>query len=333
MLSYQDFLKNYWKHSLAFILAAFIVASPMFYDFSVNPHHFSDRSEDISIFSEKVNHGDLLGTFSKTLGLSLIKYNFVGDQNFRHNYAPYPILDPIVGTLFLAGFFFLLGQTRRLLFARLRLKQYHPHLARNAFLFIIFFVMLAPEYLTNESLPHALRSIGTQVPVFLFATFPALFLFKLAFQSKGGRRIVFLSFIVLALGTSALWNTVKYFSFFAHNPKQYSSFGATFKNMAQHINTAPQETHMYLHANTGYIDLQAILFQTYHQARNFTVLKPETPIIAPAEIIMMRWDEDLYSRIKVLSPQAYTEMIPADSGYADFKTIVIPDTAEVREER
>ncbi|MFZ1720787.1 MAG: glycosyltransferase family 39 protein [Candidatus Moraniibacteriota bacterium] len=324
MLSYENFLKHYWKHALAFVFAAFITASPMFYDFYQNPHHFSDRSEDISIFSPKVNHGDLFGTLSKTIGLSLIKYNFVGDQNFRHNYAPYPILDPIIGTFFLAGFLFLLGQTWRLLRARIQRKEYHPHLARNALLFIIFFVMLAPEYLTNESLPHALRSIGTQVPVFLFATFPVLFLFNLALRNKGSRKIVFLSFIILALGTSALWNTVKYFSFFAHHPKQYSSFGATFKNMAQHINTAPEETRMYLHANTGYIDLQAILFQTYHQARNFTVLKPGTSIIAPAEIIMMRFDEDLYSRIKVLSPQAYTETIPSDSGYADFKTIVIP---------
>jgi 4-amino-4-deoxy-L-arabinose transferase-like glycosyltransferase len=331
MLSYEDFFKHYWKHALAFVCSAFIVASPMFYDFSVNPHHFSDRSEDISIFSEKVNHGDVWGTLGKTLGLSLIKYNFVGDQNFRHNYAPYPILDPIVGTCFLAGFFFLLGQTWRLLRLRLRSGEYHPHLARNAFLFIIFFVMLAPEYLTNESLPHALRSIGTQVPVFLFATFPILFLFKLAKENKGGRRIVFFSFIIIVIGTSALWNTVKYFSFFAHNPKQYSSFGATFKNMAEHINTAPEETRMFLYANTGYIDLQAILFQTYHQARNFTVLKPETTITLPAEIIMMRWDEDLFQRIKVLSPQAYTEMIPSDSGYADFKTIVIPGSEEVRE--
>ncbi len=111
ILAYENFFQRYWKHALVFLFAAFIAASPMFYDFYQNPHHFSDRSEDISIFSPKVNHGDFFGTLGKTLGLSLIKYNFVGDQNFRHNYAPYPILDPIIGTFFLAGFLFLLGQT------------------------------------------------------------------------------------------------------------------------------------------------------------------------------------------------------------------------------
>jgi 4-amino-4-deoxy-L-arabinose transferase-like glycosyltransferase len=328
MLTYEDFLRRYWRHALAFLLAAFIAAAPMFIDFYRNPHHFVSRSDEISIFSPTVNHGNLPLTFAKTLGLSLIKYNFVGDQNFRHNYAPYPILDPIVGTLFLAGFLFLLGQTLRLLRERIRSGIRNPHLTRNAFLFIIFFVMLAPEYLTGESLPHALRSIGTQVPVFLFATFPMLFLFNLALRNRGGRRLVFLSLLILMLGTSALWNAVKYFSFFAHNPKQYPSFGASFQNMSQHINESPAGTHMYLYANTGYIDLQAILFQTYHQTNNLEVLRPETLIQAPSEIIMMRFDEDLFNRIKIHSPRASVRNIPSPSGYADFKTVVIPDTQQ-----
>jgi hypothetical protein len=328
MLTYEDFLRRYWRHALAFLLAAFIAAAPMFIDFYRNPHHFVSRSDEISIFSPTVNHGNLPLTFAKTLGLSLIKYNFVGDQNFRHNYAPYPILDPIVGTLFLAGFLFLLGQTLRLLRERIRSGIRNPHLTRNAFLFIIFFVMLAPEYLTGESLPHALRSIGTQVPVFLFATFPMLFLFNLALRNRGGRRLVFLSLLILMLGTSALWNAVKYFSFFAHNPKQYPSFGASFQNMSQHINESPAGTHMYLYANTGYIDLQAVLFQTYHQTNNLEVLRPETLIQAPSEIIMMRFDEDLFNRIKIHSPRASVRNIPSPSGYADFKTVVIPDTQQ-----
>ena len=330
MMAYEDFLKRYWKHAVVFIFAAGVTASPMFYDFYKNPHHFSDRSEEISIFSSKVNHGDFFGTLSKTLGLALIKYNFVGDQNFRHNYAPYPVLDPIVGTLFLAGFLFLLGRTWGLFVARLRFKEHNPHLARNAFLFIIFFVMLAPEFLTDEGLPHALRSIGTQVPVFLFATFPALFLFNLALRNQGGRKVIFISFLVLALGISALWNTVKYFSFFAHNPKQYASFSAPFKNMSRHINEAPAETHMYLYANTGYIDLQAILFQTYGQTKNFEVLKPETVVRAPAEIIMTRFDETIFQNIKKRSPQASVKDISSDSGYANFKVVVIPEAEEAR---
>ena len=325
ILSYENFLRRFWRHALVFIFTAGIAASPMFYDFYKNPHHFVDRSEEISIFSPKVNHGDPFGTLGKTLGLSLIKYNFVGDQNFRHNYAPYPILDPIIGTLFLAGFLFLLGQTWMLFMARIRHKDYNPHLARNAFLFIIFFVMLAPEFLTNEGLPHALRSIGTQVPVFLFATFPALFLFNLALKNKGGRKIVFLSFLIFCLGISALWNTIKYFSFFAHNPKQYASFSAQFRNMSDHINTAPTETNIYLYANTGYIDLQAILFQTYKQAKNLTVLRPETTIIAPAEIIMTRFDETIFQNIRKRSPQAFIKEVSSESGYANFKVIMIPE--------
>ncbi|MFZ1719879.1 MAG: glycosyltransferase family 39 protein, partial [Candidatus Moraniibacteriota bacterium] len=44
ILSYENFLKNYWRHAVAFIVVAFIVAAPMFSDFYRNPHHFNSRS-------------------------------------------------------------------------------------------------------------------------------------------------------------------------------------------------------------------------------------------------------------------------------------------------
>jgi len=87
---------------------------------------------------------------------------------------------------------------------------------------------------------------------------------------------------------------------------------------------------MYLYANTGYIDLQAILFQTYGQTKNFEVLKPETVVRAPAEIIMTRFDETIFQNIKKRSPQASVKDISSDSGYANFKVVVIPEAEEAR---
>jgi len=44
--------------------------------------------------------------------------------------------------------------------------------------------MLIPEFLSGEGLPHALRSIGTQMPVFLMATLPVVWLYKKAKNRK-----------------------------------------------------------------------------------------------------------------------------------------------------
>lgn len=324
LLSYEHFLKRFWKHAFLFVFGAFLTAAPMFYDFATT-NHFASRSDDVSIFSEKINKGDLLGTFGKTFGLSLIKYNFVGDQNFRHNYPPYPVLDPIVGTFFLAGFLWLLVDTIKLLGLRFRNKERHPRLVINAFLFISFFVMLAPEYLTNEGLPHALRAIGTQVPVFLFAAFPIAFLFNRALHAQAIGRSLFLSLFFLTLLGSGLWNGVKYFYFFANHPKQYESFSARFRSMSLYLNSLPENTHKYLYANTGYIDLQAILFQTYGRAKNFQVLQPDTKIEQPAVILQMRYDDRVFENIKRRIPSAIVKQAdPLQKPGTSFLVIEIP---------
>ena len=145
MLSYEKFLKHYWKHGLAFILAAFITASPMLYHFFVShPEDFASRSSHISVFTPEVNQGNLPATLLKTFSLSLLKYNFWGDQNWRHNYPPYPILDPFVGTFFLAGFLFLIWQTVTLLGKRIREGDRDLRLVTNTFLLGSFFGMLMP---------------------------------------------------------------------------------------------------------------------------------------------------------------------------------------------
>ena len=201
LLSYEDFLKRYYKHALVFIFSAFVSASPLLYHFFIsNPSDFSSRSGAVSVFSPRINGGHPWQTLSQTFGTSLLKYNFWGDQNWRHNYPPYPILDPFVGTFFLAGFLYIIWQTVILFGRRVRDGNRDQRLVRNFFLLGSFFVMLIPEFLTNEGLPHALRSIGTQTPVFLMATLPALWLAKKALHhgrqtlhSQRGARIAFLS--------------------------------------------------------------------------------------------------------------------------------------------
>jgi hypothetical protein len=282
-----------------------------------------------------VNHGDLPGTLAKTFSTSLIKYTFFGDQNWRHNYPPYPILDPIVGAFFLTGFCMLLFRFFRLLYRRLRYHDRDFRLIIDTFLFGSFFVMLAPEFLTNEGLPHALRSIGTQIPVFLFAAVPVLWLTRKAEHGAVGLRIIIFSFLLLAFSVSAAWNITKYFVFFAENPKMGEAFNESYTNMARYFLSLPDDVHKYYLIDGGGnndrfhlpVAGMPVYFFTYGKAKNFEVVAPDTVIHRPAVYVMTHYDQEKAGRLIQLFPGAYTEHIdmngPNREG-GDFEAVVLP---------
>ncbi len=342
MLSYDKFLKHYWKHGLTFILAAFITASPMLYYFFVShPEDFASRSSHISVFTPEVNHGNLPATLLKTFSLSLLKYNFWGDQNWRHNYPPYPILDPLVGTFFLAGFLFLIWQTVILLGKRIREGDRDLRLVTNTFLLGSFFVMLVPEFLTDEGLPHALRAIGTQMPVFLMATLPALFIWNKALRSQTGSKLAFISILFTALGLSAVFNLTKYFVFFPNNIHSSESFNESYRNMATYLLSLPDTTRKYVlidekgHNNRFNLPVYAhpVYFLTYHRVANMEIVQEDTVIRRGSVFLMLNYNDTIAKNIKRLYPDSRVESIdlngPNREGGA-FNIIILPQEQEAQ---
>lgn len=332
MLSHERFLGRFWKHIVVFTLAAGIAAAPMFYAFATDPGILSSRSAAISIFSPDVNGGDPWGTLVKTVGLSLIKYNFVGDMNWRHNYPPYPVLDPVIGTFFLAGFLFSLGMLGRLLRARIRDGRRDTELPVHAFLLGGFLVMLAPEFLTNEGLPHALRSIGTQPFVFLYATIPIVFIYRRFTHARGGTRLAIASFLVLALAGSAAWNITKYFVLFADRPEQHAAFDARTTNMATYLLGLPAGTYKYVYANIDSnenvtpLGAQPLAFLVHGKLERFEFLRRDTLVRRPAVVIPMRYDERILENIRKRVPGAYPLDIDLRPGHdTAFTAIFIPE--------
>lgn len=332
MLSYERFLQRFWKHALVFLAAAFIAAAPMFYAFVTDPTILSSRSASISVFSPEVNGGDLWGTLAKTISLSLIKYNFVGDQNWRHNYPPYPVLDPIIGTFFLGGLIFSIGMLIRLLGKRLREGRRDIELPVHALLLGGFAAMLVPEFLTDEGLPHALRSIGTQPFVFLFATIPIVFVYRRIARAKAGSKVAVASFLIFVLAGSAVWNITKYFVLFAERPEQHAAFEARTTNMANYLLALPDETNKYVYANIDSnenvtpLGAQPLAFLVHGNIENFTFLKQNTVVKRPAVIIPMRYDSRILDNIRARIPEAYTLDIDLRPGYGtSFTAIFIPE--------
>ncbi|MBP9727817.1 MAG: glycosyltransferase family 39 protein [Candidatus Moranbacteria bacterium] len=336
MLSYEKFLKRFWKHGLIFMLGAFIAAAPMLYHFFIaHPEDFASRSSHISVFNPEVNHGNLPATLAKTFSLSLLKYNFWGDQNWRHNYPPYPILDPFVGTFFLAGFLFVIWQTVTLLGKRLRENDRDLRLVSNAFLLITFFVMLIPEFLTDEGLPHALRSIGTQAPVFLMASLAAFWVWNKALRSQPGTKLALLSLLVIALVSSATWNLTKYFVFFPNNVHASGYFNENYRNMASYLLSLPDTTRKYVLINekgeNNRFDLPVfahpIYYLTYNKISNMEIVQKETVLRRGGVFLMPNYNDVLAKRVLQFYPDAYVKHIdwngPRLGG--EFDVIILPE--------
>jgi 4-amino-4-deoxy-L-arabinose transferase-like glycosyltransferase len=336
LLSHEQFIRRFWKHGTLFLLAAFIAAAPMLYHLFVShPEDFASRSSDISVFSAEANHGNLLGTLAKTVFLSLVKYNFRGDQNWRHNYPPYPILDPFVGTFFLAGLLFVIWQTARLLGRRIREGERDTRLVANFFLLGSFGVMLMPEFLTNSALPHALRSIGTQTPVFLMAALAAFWLVREALRAQGGVRIALLSLLVVLLGGSAVLNLTKYFVFFVRSENAATSFDERYTNMARYLISLPEEINKYvLIDNNGSNDrfnlpvfAHPVYFLTYHRVANLEIAHGDMALHRPGAFLMLYYSDSVARRIQQRYRDASIERVdmngPERNG-GEFRIIILP---------
>jgi 4-amino-4-deoxy-L-arabinose transferase-like glycosyltransferase len=341
ILSYENFLKLYWRQAVVFVTCAFIVALPMFIYFYQHAADFSSRSNNVSIFSPAINHGNFWGTLAETTSLSLIKYNFVGDQNWRHNYPPYPILDPLSGIAFLVGFLYLFPRTIQLLVRRFRSNDRNKELAINLLFLGWFFTMLMPEFLTNEGLPHALRSIGTLPVVFLIAATPFLWIGERLKLAQPGMKVVILSFIAFMLVGVGIWNGVKYFVFYANNPKQHDAFNENYKNMAEYLLALPATEKKYVYTNSGGIlpennlpiAAQPIAFLTYHKDINLSFLMPQPDtnsdnqvntfaIQTPSTIVIMNNDTDFVTAIQKRFPHATLETIDIHPGFnSEFQVI------------
>lgn len=240
IISRRKFLNNYWKYIVAFAIFMLIASAPMILDFFIwHPEHFISRTSQVSVFNPEANGGHLVSTIAETFGLALAKYNFIGDKNWRSNYPPYPILNPLTGVAFLIGLIYILIKFFRFKFAEEKWIIY-------AFLLAWFFAMLIPEFLAAEGNPHTLRSIGTLPAVMIMATVPFIWIFNKLPKLRGKIRTVVLSALIVVFGFIGIFDTAKYFVFFADNPKQHEAFDEHLTDTAYYANSLSPSTEKYI---------------------------------------------------------------------------------------
>lgn len=136
-------------------ICALIIAAPLLHYFATHPGSFSGRASEVSVFASATPLHDLGRNVIQTAGMLVTR----GDNNWRHNDSGQPQI-PLVIFIFLVGGVAYAG--KRLIDAKGRDV---PGIA----LLSLVISGAAPAVISNEGMPHALRSICLIVPVFLLA--------------------------------------------------------------------------------------------------------------------------------------------------------------------
>ena len=151
-----------------FLLLLFLL--PLIAYFLLNPTDFVARSTTVSIFNPAWNHGDLIGTASRTLITTLGTFiGLSGDPNPLVNLPGHPAIPPLLAPFFCLGLLISLYYSFSPASLLLRSCAKPPVGAApspHLFLLCWWAVMLLPAILAPEGAPHHLRLIGTIVPTY-----------------------------------------------------------------------------------------------------------------------------------------------------------------------
>jgi hypothetical protein len=311
-----------------------IAALPMLLDFYHHPDHFSGRTSQVSVFNPEVNQGHLLLTLGKTFGLSLAQFNFFGDQNWRHNLPPWPELFPIIGIFFLAGFFYFIYEFFFLLWRRIRAGERSERFILVALLLSWFFVMMLPEAISAEGLPHALRSIGMMPVALLLAAFAIEAVFRWAQKAKYAKykEVIWTLLIVLVVG-SGIWSVKQYFVDWGGSKDVHGAFNQNFMNMAKYLNGLPDGTPKYVVDNGPGIQMEdglqtsmeVVKLFTYQKAVNLSYLEPDfdaNDLKSSSRVVLMSFDEGIIARIMEAFPGSSISKIDFQPGLGTDFTVV-----------
>ncbi|OGZ34923.1 MAG: hypothetical protein A3A94_02835 [Candidatus Portnoybacteria bacterium RIFCSPLOWO2_01_FULL_43_11] len=261
-----------------FLIFAFIAFLPLGFYFLENPQDFFGRTSQISIFESSRT---ILNLFKNTFITSQM-FVFLGDFNWRHNYAGAPQLWLPVALLFLLGIF----KSFKKLFSKISQFRFE-----NLILLLWFFLLLLPVIVSNEGLPHSLRAILVAPAAMIFA---GLGLEEIIKKIPGKKTTVLFIVVFFILIAGQSYN--RYFREWAKNPNVSLAFNENLSRVADELNDAPENIPKYIiMKNTEIFDYrgtpmsaQPIMFLTktflpqWQKEKNFFYLPQKEAVNLPS---------------------------------------------------
>jgi|GEM_PF-829766 len=319
------FFANSWKDilraGLVTLLFAAVTAAPMLYDFAVNPTHFAGRTNNVSVLKSPHMIQDL----GKSVFLTLASFVAYGDQNWRHNYPLLPLVLPVWGIILFIGV--VLGVIKffqelagKLVKKGNKSKDKNWELVAWVFLIAWWVFLLVPSILTNEGLPHALRSIGAIPPTFI------LIGFMVDKWTKNFTWKVVFSFLVVI---NAFISVYAYFFAWGGNSVAYGAFEYRLSGMGIYLREEiPQEptNNFYVVTNRDSfltsanlpVLVEPVRFFTWQYRDRVNFIMPDDfdikQIKLPAKIVLMQENNDVIQSVKSAYPQARLKRIKVGGG-------------------
>lgn len=219
----RDWLKMNWKKLLVALAVFGLIVSPLVVTNIRNGKSSTTRTGDVSFLNRELNNGQPLQTLLNSTAKTLLQYNYMGDENNRHNFDGRPLLNIFVGLMFILGIVVCIYNLKK---------------PRYSMILIIFASMLLGPILTASALPHALRSVGTAVPVFMLAGVGVnylLFIWYKTFPVNKPARVFGLTIICLLMGLTLIQAYRQYFIAWAQDTRTYEAYNEGTSAIAKYI--------------------------------------------------------------------------------------------------
>ncbi len=203
---FTDFIQQNWKNIIIGLVSAIIIYLPMGIYFFNNPDDFFARSAGTSILNPEF--GSPLQLLIENFQKAILMFNFKGDENYRHNYNSWPMLDPII------GIFFILGSILTLF----RLKQ-----PEYFFIFLWLGFMLSPTILSAESIPHSLRAVGTIPVVYILSIIGLESFFQYLSKEMFLKKLI-KPILIIILVFNSIYSYNRYFVLWAQDQETFKAY-------------------------------------------------------------------------------------------------------------
>ncbi|MCP6719137.1 MAG: glycosyltransferase family 39 protein [Patescibacteria group bacterium] len=314
----QNLEKKFFKFSALSILFIILVSLSIGIYFVNNPQDFLGRASQTSIFSQP----NILKASLKSSILHLAMFNFFGDWNWRHNFAGSPQLFWVIGIFFLAGIITSIRELKKSI-----INKDHSLFTVYSLLIAWFFVMLLPGILTIESIPHALRAIGTIPVVYILAGLGAWKIYQWIrsigenWSESFKKLLIFSSIIFLLLIAVSQFN--KYFILWSTHPETKNAFSKDHVEIGNYLNSLPEDIQKVVIVNRSGVPVpfpdgvpmpaQTIMFienMEYGKTRSLYLLPGDidkVKINKGSIIIPLQYDKDLFQKLETMFPQGETK--------------------------
>lgn len=291
----RGFLKPYTRPILYSIIAFAIVLIPMTLFGIKHPGDVFARVGGVSVLNSGVNGGSPVKALETSVVKTALMFNVHGDENYRQNLGGQPELNFFVGFMFLTGLVICLS-----------------HFVRPRYLFLLaaFGVMLLPEVLTAEGIPHALRAVGALPPVVILAALGINYWLETwysTFPINSAARASGLAMITVLLLATVYQGYEQYFVAWAQSPETYQAYAEDAVQISNYANANHFNGNRFIVVD-GYTD-KTVQYLTYKHS-TYTRLEPgdidhlDTGGQPAQFIVDVSQKDDALKHLKAKFPQA-----------------------------